>query len=139
MLQKIPPAFNAGQNIPRLDLMGILASKAPKSQKELMMDHGFDPQAATTEEFIEICEGAETLKNSKKTQFKLDDDSSDDERHKQKQSKKKLKATTTRAPFFCKLHGPNPSHNTSQYKVLNSWLNSWQNLPRWSRMIRASS
>jgi hypothetical protein len=42
--------------------MDILASKATKSHKEIMTDHGFDPQTATTDKFVEICEHAETKK-----------------------------------------------------------------------------
>jgi hypothetical protein len=122
-LEKLPPAFNAAQKIPALDLMDILASKAPKSHKELMTDHGFDPQTATTADFVEICERAETkenLRHSKHSRFESDDDSSRDERHnKTKKHKKEKSSTTNKAPFFCKLHGPNTTHDSKTCKVLN--------------------
>jgi hypothetical protein len=124
MLEKLLPAFNATQKIPALDIMDILASKAPKPHRELMTDHGFDSQMATTEELVEICECAETKenvscsKNSKNVQFKSGNASLNNKRHKQKKQKKKL--TTTRAPFFCKLHDSNTSHASINYKVLNA-------------------
>ena len=62
-MEKLPPAFADTQMIPQADVMDILASKAPKSHKDLMTTHGFDPQTATTEEFVEICERAETKDN----------------------------------------------------------------------------
>ena len=59
-MEDLPPAFSEAQKIPAADMMDILASKAPKAHKELMTDHGFDPQTATQEQFVEICERAET-------------------------------------------------------------------------------
>lgn len=121
--EKLPPAFNAAQKIPPRDVMDILVSKAPKKHKELLTDQGFDPHTATTAEYVEICERAETKENlrngSKHARFEDSaDDSSSDERHKQKKSKKKSKKTTDRTPFFCKLHGPNTTHDSVKCKVL---------------------
>ena len=100
-LEKLPPAFTAGQKIPTKDLMDILAAKAPKSHKELMTDHGFDPQTATFDEFVEICERAETkdaLSNSKtekKARFESDDSSDDD---RSKKSIRKRAAQAVQSP-----------------------------------------
>jgi hypothetical protein len=58
MIGQLPPAFEANQKILEPDLMDILVSKAPKSHRELMVDQGFNPQTATTDEFVEICERA---------------------------------------------------------------------------------
>jgi hypothetical protein len=58
-LSKLPPACDDLQKVSDMDMMDILASKAPKGHKELMTDHGFDPQTAATAEFVEICERAE--------------------------------------------------------------------------------
>ena len=86
-----------------------------------MTDHGFDPQTATTEEFVEICERAETkellqqARTPKNKRFESNDDSSDDEPRKKKKSSKKPKE---RAPYFCSLHGPNTTHGTKDCKVL---------------------
>jgi hypothetical protein len=43
-LSKLPPFFDDLQKVSDTDMMDILASKAPKGHKELMTDHGFDPQ-----------------------------------------------------------------------------------------------
>jgi hypothetical protein len=81
-LTKLPPTFNADQQkLPDHDIMDIMASKAPKNFKELMTDHGFDPQTATTEEFVEICERAETkeaIQKTKPSRYSSDDNSSVD-------------------------------------------------------------
>ena len=60
MIGQLPPAFEANQKILDPDLMGILISKALKSHRELMVDQGFNPQTDTTDEFVEICERAES-------------------------------------------------------------------------------
>jgi hypothetical protein len=106
-------------------MMDVLASKAPKGHKELMTDHGFDPQTATTAEFAEICERAETNEalQTRKQSHDSDDDSSDGEVQRPKKPRKKAKTysyhnTRERSEFCCKEHGPNPTHNTSACKVL---------------------
>jgi hypothetical protein len=43
-LSKLPPGFDDLQKVSDTDMMDILVSKAPKGHKELMTDHGFDPQ-----------------------------------------------------------------------------------------------
>jgi hypothetical protein len=134
-LEKLPPAFNAGQKIPALDMMELLASKAPKSHKELMTDHGFDPQTATTAEFVEICERAETKeslrsKSKQHARFESDDDSSHDERHKKKKAKER-KSNTARTRFFCTRHGPNNTHDSKDCKVLIA--EAKENKPDWKK------
>ncbi len=59
-LAKLPPLFNSTQKIPETELLDILASKAPTRHKAIMIEHGFDPQTASIEEFVEISERAET-------------------------------------------------------------------------------
>ncbi len=125
-LEKLPPAFEALQRVSETDMMDILASKAPKSHKELMTDHGFDPQTATTAEFVEICERAETkeaLQSRDKQDPGSDGDSSDNEEHRPRKPKKKARTSSSykskeRFEFYCKEHGPNPTHNSATCKVL---------------------
>jgi hypothetical protein len=76
--------------------MDVLASKAPKGHKELMTDHGFDPQTATTAEFVEICERADTKEamQTRKQSHDSDDDSSDDEVQRPKKPRKKAKTSS---------------------------------------------
>jgi hypothetical protein len=125
-LSKLPLAFDDLQKVSDTDIMDVLASKAPKGHKELMTDHGFDPQTAATAEFVEICERAETkeaLQTRKQSHDSDDDSSDDDEVQHPKKPKKKAKTsschnTRERSEFYCKEHGPNPTHNTSTCKVL---------------------
>jgi hypothetical protein len=125
-LSKLPPAFDDLQKVSDTDMMDVLASKAPKGHEELMTDHGFDPQTATTAEFVDICERAETkeaLVQTRKQSHDSDDDSSDDEVQRPKKPRKKAKtsschSTKERSEFHCKEHGPNRTHNTSTCKVL---------------------
>jgi hypothetical protein len=87
-------AFAAAQKVRPADTTDVLASKAPKSHKEMMTDHGLDPQTATSDAFIKICECAETkdaLKHpSRSRRFKSDDCSSME--HPNKKAKKKATA-----------------------------------------------
>ena len=123
-MEQLPPNFNADQKVPATELLDILASKAPKSHKELMTDHGFDPQSATIERFVEICERAETkeaLKNKGKTQhFESDDDSISSGGPKKKPKKKTSsnKHGTARSRYYCRHHGPNGTHDSKECKVL---------------------
>jgi hypothetical protein len=124
-LSKLPPAFDDLQKVSDTDMMDILASKAPKGHKQLMTDHGFDPQTATTAEFVEICERAETKEalQTRKQSHDADDDSSDDEVQGPKKPRKKANTSSyhnsrERSELYCKEHGPNDSHNTSTCKVL---------------------
>jgi hypothetical protein len=126
-LAKLPPAFDASQKIPDTDIMDIMASKAPKNFKELMTDHGFDPQTATTATFVEICERAETkeaIQKRRPSKYDSDDDSSVDERprHKQKLHKKPRNSYSARKEFYCKEHGPNSTHDTKDCKVIKGRL-----------------
>jgi hypothetical protein len=124
-LAKLPPAFEDLQKVLDTDMLDVLASKAPKGHKELMTDHGFDPQTATTGEFAEICERAETkeaLRTCDRKSHDSDDDSSDDEVQHSKKPRKKAKTSChnsrERSEFHCKEHGPDLTHNTSTCKVL---------------------
>jgi hypothetical protein len=71
-------------------MMDILASNAPKSHKELTTDQGFNPQTATTDQFVEICKRAETKEDlrSKPRRHQQQDDSSEVERLARKPKKK---------------------------------------------------
>jgi len=122
-LQDLPPAFNAEQKISDMDVLDILAAKAPRTHKELMTDQGFDPQTATIQEFVELCERAETkeaLTDKRNKKFESDDDSSEDGRAKKKAKKRTTKSSSyKRQQYFCKEHGPNPTHDTVDCKVIN--------------------
>ena len=122
MIRQLPPAFEANQKILEPDLIDILVSKAPKSHRELMVDQGFNPQTATTDEFVEICERAESKDALRSNRKRSDDDSSEDECPTRKAMKKNRTsdyAKSKRLPFYCKEHGPNTTHDSKDCKVLN--------------------
>ena len=121
-LEQLPPSFDASQKILDQDMMDILASNAPKKHKELMTDQGFDPQTATTDQFVEICERAESKAalRTKNDRNRSDDDSSEEERPSKKSNKKRTTESykDKRASHFCREHGPNTTHDSKDCKVL---------------------
>jgi hypothetical protein len=132
-LDKLPPAFEALQKVSKRDMMDILASKARKRHKELMTDHGFDPQTAATTEFVEICKRAETeeaLQIRDKKSHGSDHDSSEDKDHCPKKSRKKAKTSSCksreRSKHCCEKHGLNPTHDSSTCKVLLNKKDGWK-------------
>ena len=125
----MPPLFATTQKLEEKELLDILASKAPQAHKAIMIDHGFDPQTATIQEFIEISERAETkeaLENKRKPKYY--DSASDESRNKKssrssksrKRHETKYAAPRERKEFFCKEHGANSTHNSRDCKVLNN-------------------
>jgi hypothetical protein len=85
------------QKILEPDLMDILVSKALKTHRELMVEQGFNPQTTSTDEFVEICERAESKDALQKSVNKSDDDDSEDERPTRKTSKKHRTSDYTKA------------------------------------------
>jgi hypothetical protein len=129
MIGQLPPAFEANQKILEPDLMDILVSKAPKTHRELMVEQGFNPQTASTDEFVEICERAESKDALQKSVKKSDDDDSEDERPTRKTSKKHRTSEYTKAkksPFYCKEHGPNTTHDSGDCKVIHGNKKDWK-------------
>jgi hypothetical protein len=118
MIGQLPPAFDPNQKILEPDFMDILVSRAPKSHREPMVDQGFNPQTATTEEFVEIYERAESKDTIRTKRY---DSSSDDERPTRKTVKKHHTSDykSKKSPHYCKEHGPNMTHDSSECKVLN--------------------
>jgi hypothetical protein len=121
----MPPLFNQTQKIPEPELLDILASKAPQNHKAIIIEQGFDPQTATIQEFVEISECAETKEalGNLHTKSTREDyyDSDDSERGRQNKKPKKTRrelSSSQRQAYFCKHHGPNPTHHSETCKVL---------------------
>ena len=141
-MESFPPNFNADQKVAATDLLDILASKAPKNHKELLTDHGFDPQTETMERFVEICERAETkfnlAKGKAERRFESDDDSdsSGSPKKKVKKMPKKKQAYQKKQNkrFYCSEHGPNNTHDTKHCKVLNH--GNSEEKPDWKKKNR---
>jgi hypothetical protein len=130
----MPPTFAPEQKLVTSDSIDILASKAPKSHEELVTDHGFDPQTAASEEFVEIWERAETkeaLSSGKSNRDESDDDSSEEEHPKKKNKKSNASFKgKPKSDHCCIEHGPNTSHDTKSCKVLigrKEKKHSWKN------------
>ena len=125
MIGQLPPGIEANQKILDPDIMDILVSNAPKSHRELMTDQGFDAQTATTDQFVEICGGAETkeaLRSNKLRRYDQDDSSPEDERLTRKPTKKHCKADSFKnkwLPYYCKEHGSNTMHDSKDCKVIH--------------------
>jgi hypothetical protein len=133
----LPPNFNEAQKVPQTELLDILASKAQRSHKELLTDHGFDPQTETIDKFVEICERAETksalTNRGRSRHFESDDDSSQSERPSKKPKKKPYKKPSHRSKYYCKYHGPNDTHDSKDCKVL---LAEKEDKPDWKKKSR---
>jgi hypothetical protein len=102
--------------------MDIVASEAPKTHKGLMMDHGFDPQTASTANFVKICKRAEiqdSIQLKCSSNCWRDDSSDNDERRSKKFKKKARTAQAIRQEFCCREHGPNSTHGSKDCEVLN--------------------
>ncbi len=134
-LKELPPLYDASQKIADQELLDILASKAPTSHKAMMIEHGFDPQSATLQQFVEFSERAET---KQALQHHYDKDASESDNsykkvaRKGKSSKSKHDSYKSREDthkgksrsakeleFYCSYHKANDSHDTVKCKVLN--------------------
>jgi hypothetical protein len=126
-LGRLPPDFNNTQELLDKDIMDVLATKAPKEHKALMIEQGFNLETSTIEEFVEISERAEakrTVTEERERCFNSkDNSSSEDERPNKKQKRVKARnsrSSQDRKEFCCKEHGPNSTHNSSDCKVIHS-------------------
>jgi hypothetical protein len=117
----LPPNFNDAQKLSAKDVIEVLATKAPKERKALMIEQeGFDPETSTVEQFVEISERAETKKTVHEERERCfnskDMSSSDDDSPSKKQKPTKAKnfrSSQDRKEFHCKEHGPNSTHDPS--------------------------
>jgi hypothetical protein len=49
-LGRLPPDLNDAQKLSAKDIMEVLATKAPKEHKNLMIEQGFNPEETSTVE-----------------------------------------------------------------------------------------
>jgi hypothetical protein len=133
----LPPDFNNTQELPDKDIVDVLATKAPKEHKALMIEQGFNPETSTFEQFVEVSKRAETkktvCKERKRCFHSKDISSSEDERPNKKQKPTKARNSRSgqdRKEFCCKEHAPNSTHNSSDFKVIHgrsSDKQAWKN------------
>jgi hypothetical protein len=58
--EQLPPLFNNTQKIAAQKSTIILAKRAPKAHKAMLVQHGFNPENGSIENFIDYCERAKT-------------------------------------------------------------------------------
>jgi hypothetical protein len=96
-----------------------LRNSETKPNSNLSIDRVFNPQTATTEEFVGICERADSKDTIRTKRY---DSSSDDESPTRKTAKKHHTSDykSKKSSHYCKeQHGPNMTHDSSECKVLN--------------------
>ncbi len=125
MNEQLPPLFNDTQEIEEREMIILLASKLPKEYKKMLTSQGYNPENGSMEDLIDYCERVEINLNvelgatSKKKRYDSSDESDarSSRRHK---TKKKEKYQSKPNSFYCKYHGRNETHDTSECKVLNN-------------------
>jgi hypothetical protein len=123
-LVEMPPNFSTAQKLPASDIMHIMVSRAPQAHKDIMREQGFDPETATTNTFVELCERAENKESEQEMLYDYKynesdyDDSGEDSRPRKPRKKPKQRQAKTK--FYCKEHGPNNTHVTADCNNLNN-------------------
>ena len=104
-----------------------IASKLPKDCKKLLIQHGYNPENGSMEDLIDYCERAETnenvvhgAKDSKVKRYDSSDESDERTSHCKKKKKEYPSKSTRPLECYCKYHGHNDTHNSSECKVLNN-------------------
>ena len=127
--EQLPPNFNEDQKLDERECIIIIANKAPKPHKKMLIQQGYNPENGSMQDLIDYCERAETNEEVEHgAQFrKAQPDSSDSSDNKPIRSRRKKtfpkneyrsKSKEQRLEFFCKYHKANDSHNTDDCKVL---------------------
>ena len=57
--EQLPPNFNEAQKISARDCIIIIAGKAPKPHKKMMIQQGYNPENGSMQDLIDYCERAE--------------------------------------------------------------------------------
>ena len=115
-LPNLPP-FGANQSLSADEILDILLFGTPRSWQTEMDRQGFDPierGLMATVDFMENLEDLEDKPDFKQVKSKSNKSSKKDSKDKgdtESASKKK-------APYYCKQHGPNYTHDTSDCRVL---------------------
>ena len=112
-MAQLPPLFEDSQVLEESELVDFLANKAPKSNKAMLINQGFNPETSTIETFVEHCERTETTDDIAGAKFAASDKERKPRRKKRTKTKsdrgrKRIKRSTK---MYCSLHGENTSHN----------------------------
>ena len=121
-MAQLPPLFEDSQMLDKSELVDSLANKAPRTHKEILISHGFNPDTANLKTFVEHCECVETTDVIAGAKFAASEEDSDPRKKNRTKSKddhgKKRKKRSTK--MYCSLHGENTSHTSRERNVLKS-------------------
>ena len=112
-LPNLPP-FGPNQSLSNDELLDIVLFGTPRSWQNEMERQGFDPMEQQLFQVIDIMENIETTETNPMT--KVTGKSDGKKPAKGKDSKDS--SSKKKAPYFCKEHGPNYTHDTKDCKVL---------------------
>jgi hypothetical protein len=121
------PDFQDNQKLAQDEIMDIAEYGVPNTWQKTMVLQGFNPVDNTPAAFIEFCERLEFAEGSNSNQeMKSQSDSKNAKKGGPLHAKtpergnKKRKNNETEPEYYCRLHGPNTSHNTAECKNLKS-------------------
>ena len=112
-LPNLPP-FGPNQSLSNDELLDIVLFGTPRSWQNEMERQGFDPMEKQLFQVIDFMENIETTETNPMT--KVTGKSDGKKPAKGKDSKDS--SSKKKAPYFCKEHGPNYTHDTKDCKVL---------------------
>jgi len=133
-LPNLPP-FRNDQSLSMDELMDIILFGTPRSWQNEMERQGFDPMEHAVHEVVDFMENIEGTEEKPKPK---DSSKSKSDKSKGNDSKPKSKK---KAPYYCKEHGPNYTHDTADCLVLKkqkSGDGKYSN-KTWSRKAEESS
>ena len=121
-MDQFPPLFEDSQIIDESELVNSLTNTALRTDKAMLISHGFNPETANLETFVEHCERTETMDDIVGAKFATFDKNSEPRNKKRTKSKddhgKKRKKSSTK--MYCSIHGDNTSHTSLECNVLKS-------------------
>ena len=113
-VEEIPnlPPFQRDQHLTDDEMLDILLYGTPRSWQKEMERQGYDPMDHSIFQLVDFMENLENTEDDPKKS----DKSKDKKKSSDKPAKKK-------APYFCKQHGPNYTHDTKDCKFLANQSN----------------
>ena len=124
-MAQMPPLFQESQQLDESELVDSLANKAPRSDKDMLISQGFNPETGDIETFVKHCERAETTDKIAGVKFAASDKDSDTKKKKMRlkfkgQDKHGTKRQKQHYKLYCSLHGENTSHTTRECNLLTA-------------------
>ena len=139
---KFSPNYELGKKLSDAALLNPLSARSPKSSRNFLKEHSYNPENGDIDCFIDLCkctEVSESAEVEKRAQHNIEvnnpDGSSDGNNLRQRKKvrnnskRKSYRKSKRKSDFYCNRHGQNNSHDTVYCKVLKAELNvtSWKN------------